>query len=60
MTPWLLESSTHHHLLLPILQVPNSKQQFVVEVDALAIGVGAVLSQEQPATPSMAYNHMLK
>lgn len=30
----------------PILQVPVTEQQFVVEVDALDVGVGAVLSQQ--------------
>ncbi|KAL2078839.1 hypothetical protein ACEWY4_024583 [Coilia grayii] len=32
----------------PILQVPDPERQFVVEVDASDIGVGAVLSQQHP------------
>ena len=33
----------------PILQVPDAEQQFVVEVDALDVGVGAVLSKRSTA-----------
>ncbi|KAL2089934.1 hypothetical protein ACEWY4_014622 [Coilia grayii] len=33
---------------VPILQVPDPERQFVVEVDASDIGVGAVLSQRRP------------
>jgi hypothetical protein len=48
---WTPEANTAFHTLkarfttAPILQMPDSDRQFVVEVDASDVGVGAILSQ---------------
>lgn len=50
-------------LLAPILAHPDPRWQFVVEVDALDVGVGAILSQwsalDQKIQPCAFYNHWL-
>ncbi|KAL2083752.1 hypothetical protein ACEWY4_021525 [Coilia grayii] len=47
----------------PILQVPDPERQFVVEVDASDVGVGAVLSQQRPENnklhPCAYFSHRL-
>lgn len=51
---WSTECETSFNLLkksftsAPVLTLPDSRQQFIVEVDASDVGVGAVLSQINP------------